>query len=215
VGYTRKIIAGIINRLLLVNPNKKGGIMRKLKLQMQLSVDGFVAGPQGELDWMVWDWDDKLKAYVNVLMETVDTILMGRKMTDGFIAYWSDVMTKPDHPDYPFGKKMMDTPKIVFSHTLKKSHWKNTAIAKDSLVDEISKLKKQAGNDIIVYGGAGFVSSLVNNNLIDHYHLFINPAAIGKGMTIFKDLTGKLSLNLIESRTFSCGIVVNHYQPGP
>jgi dihydrofolate reductase len=105
--------------------------MRKLKLQVQMSVDGFIAGPKGEMDWMVLDWDDKIRNYVFELTEPVDTILLGRKMTDGFISYWSDVMTKPDDPSsidrsHAFAKKMIDTPKIVFTKTLKKSQWPNT-----------------------------------------------------------------------------------------
>ena len=70
--------------------------MRKLKLQVQMSVDGFIAGPNGEMDWMIMDWDDKIRNYVFELTEPVDTILLGRKMTDGFVSYWSDVLTKPD-----------------------------------------------------------------------------------------------------------------------
>jgi dihydrofolate reductase len=81
--------------------------MRKLKLQVQLSVDGYAAGPNGELDWMVWDWDNELETYVNELTEPVDTILLGRKMTDGFISQWTNVLAKPDNPDYAFGKRCL------------------------------------------------------------------------------------------------------------
>ena len=92
-----------------------------------MSVDGYIAGPNGEMDWMVWDWDDKLKKYVFELTEPVDTIILGRKMTDGFVSYWSDIMmTKPDDPFYEFAKKMIETPKVVFTKTLKKSQWVNT-----------------------------------------------------------------------------------------
>ena len=93
--------------------------MRKLKLQVQLSVDSYIAGPNGEMDWMIWNWDDKLKNYVFELTDPVDTIILGRKMTDGFVSYWSDVMTKPDDPFYAFAKKMIETSKVVFTKTLK------------------------------------------------------------------------------------------------
>ena len=73
-------------------------VLRKLKLQVQMSVDGYIAGPNNEMDWLVRDWDDNLKKYVNELTDSVDTILLGRKMTDGFISYWSNVMSKPDDP---------------------------------------------------------------------------------------------------------------------
>jgi dihydrofolate reductase len=108
-----------------------------------MSVDSYIAGPKGELDWIISNWDDKLKNYVFKLTEPVDTIILGRKMTDGFVSYWSDVMTKPDDPWYAFAKKMIETPKVVFTKTLKKSQWANTDIATGDLTDEITKLKSQ------------------------------------------------------------------------
>ena len=134
-------------------------------------------------------------------------------MTEGFISYWSDVMTKTDHPDYAFAKKMMEIPKVVFTKTLNKSEWVNTEIATGDLTDEISKLKRQEGKDIIVYGGASFDSSLIKAGLIDEFHLFVNPAAIGKGMTIFKDLNEMQKFTLVKSIAFDCGIVLVHYAP--
>ena len=187
--------------------------MRKLKLQVQISVDGYVAGPNGEMDWMTWDWDDKIKDYVKELTDSVDNILLGRKMTDGFVTHWTDLLTKPDDPGYSFAKKMVNTPKVVFTKTLKKSEWKNTVIATGRLEDEINKLKEQPGKGIIVYGGAGFVSSLIKAGLIDEYHLFVNPAAIGKGLSIFGAIENRLMLKLVKSIKFGCGIVLNHYEP--
>jgi dihydrofolate reductase len=196
----------------MANNNKKTTTLRKLKLQVQMSVDGYIAGPNGEMDWLVWNWDDKLKEYVNELTEPVDSILLGRKMTEGFISYWSDVMTKPDHPEYTFAKKMIETPKVVFTNTLNQSKWVNTDIATGDLTGEINKLKRQEGKDIIVYGGASFDSSLIKAGLIDEFHLFVNPAAIGKGMTIFKDLNEIQKLILVKSLAFDCGIVLLHYE---
>jgi dihydrofolate reductase len=187
--------------------------LRKLKLQVQISVDGFIAGPNGEMDWMVWNWDDKLKKYVSELTEPVDTIILGRKMTDGFVSYWSDIMTKPDDPFYAFAKKMIETPKVVFTKTLKKSQWANTDIAIGDLTDEITKLKNQKGTDIIAYGGASFDSSLIRAGLVDEFHLFINPVAIGNGMTIFKDLNKIQKFDLVKSVAFDCGIIGLHYEP--
>ena len=194
--------------------------MRKLKLQVQMTVDGFVGGPNGELDWMSFNWDDKIQKYVNELTDSVDTILLGRKMTDGFISYWTDVVANPADPQYSFAREMVDKPKVVFTKTLDKSKWENTTIAKGDLAEEITKLKKNSSSsdsgqvkDIIVYGGASFVSSLVKNNLIDEYHLFINPAAIGKGLSIFSTLNDQLNLKLVKNIGFGCGIVLNYYEP--
>lgn len=193
--------------------NRRSKPMKKLKLQVQMSVDGYVAGPNGEMDWMVWDWDDELNRYVNELTEPVDTILLGRKMADGFISHWTNVVNNPDDPSHASGKKMVDTPKVVFTKTLKKSAWENTDIATGDLTDEITKLKSQDGNDIIVYGGAEFVSGLVKGGLIDEYHLFVNPAILGEGMTIFKDVIHNQNLTLVNAIPFDCGIVLLHYEP--
>ncbi|MFA7419217.1 MAG: dihydrofolate reductase family protein [Melioribacteraceae bacterium] len=187
--------------------------MRKLKLQVQISVDGFAGGPNGELDWMTWNWDNQLKNYVTELTDSVDTILLGRKMTDGFISHWTNVMTDSKNPEYLAAKKFVETPKVVFTKKLDRSDWINTKLAKGDLTEEVNRLKKQNGKSIIVYGGASFVSSLIQNNLIDEYHLFINPTAIGKGMTIFNGLENNLNLKLIKSTPFDCGIVVNQFEP--
>ncbi|MEJ7683010.1 MAG: dihydrofolate reductase family protein [Segetibacter sp.] len=105
---------------------------------------------------------------------------------------------------------MVDIPKVVFSKTLEKSTWTNTVLAKGNLADEIANLKKQDGKDIIVYGGANFVSNLIKENLIDELNLFVNPTAIGKGLRIF---TERANLKLTKTQAYDCGIVVNTYQP--
>jgi dihydrofolate reductase len=187
--------------------------MRKLKLQAQMSVDGYIAGTNGEMDWMVWNWDDKLKDFVNEITESIDCIVLGRKLAQGFIPHWAKVSANPDDPEHEAGKKFTDTHKVVFTNTLDNSEWDNTHLAKGDLVDEITKLKKQKGKDIIVYGGATFVSALIKQGLIDEFHLFINPTAIGNGMTIFKELDRNQNLTLVKSTSFDCGIVALNYKP--
>lgn len=193
-----------------MDDNKKA--MRKLKLQVQMSIDGCIAGPNNEMDWMVFFGDEKLKEFENRIHEPVDTILLGRKMTGEFVSYWANVMSKPDDPEYAFAKKMIETPKIVFTKSLNKSEWINTEIATGDLKDEITKLKSQEGGDIVVYGGASFDSCLIKENLIDEFYLFINPVAIGNGKTIFKDLKEIRNFTLIESIAFDSGIVLLHYE---
>ncbi len=187
--------------------------MRKLKLQMQMTLDGFIAGPNGELDWMVFEWDEKSSNRINELTDSSDTILMGRKMTDGFIDYWTSVLDNPESEEYSFAKKMVDIPKVVFSKTVTESKWVNTTVANGDLVEEVEKLKNKDGKDILVYGGATFANSLIKNNLIDEYHFFINPVAIGKGMSIFGDGEDRLKLQLIKSKSFSSGEVELCYIP--
>ncbi len=179
-----------------------------------MTVDGYVAGPAGELDWMTWNIDEKLETLINELTDSSDTILLGRKMTDGFVNYWEGVVNnQPDSPEFSFAKKMIDTPKVVFSNTLDNSSWNNTTLAKGDLVDEITKLKSQNGQDLIVYGGATFVSALIKHRLIDEFYLFINPTAIGNGMSIFNQLDRSQALNLVKATSFECGIVVLQYEP--
>jgi dihydrofolate reductase len=187
--------------------------MRKLKLQVQMTVDGFIAGLHGEMDFTVRNWDDKLKQYVTEITEPIDCIVLGRKLAEGFIPYWAGVAANPNDPQFTAGKKFTDTPKVVFTKTLDKSAWSNTVLAKGNLVDEITKLKNQDGKDIIAYGGATFVSALIKQGLIDEFHLFINPTAIGNGMAIFKELDRKQNLTLVKATSFDCGIIVLHYEP--
>jgi len=187
--------------------------MRKLKLQVQMSIDGYIAGPNGEMDWITFNWDDELNQYVTDITEPVDCIVLGRKLAEGFIPHWASVAADPDHPEFTAGQKFTDTPKMVFTKTLDESNWANTVLAKGDLVGEITKLKEQDGQDMIAYGGATFVSALIKHGLIDDFHLFVNPAAIGNGMPIFKELDSKQALTLVKATPFACGIVALHYAP--
>lgn len=177
---------------------------------MQLSLDSFCAGPDGEMDWMTHEWDDEIKQYVTDLTEPVDCIVLGRKLAEGFIPYWATVAADPDDPQYSAGRKFTDTPKVVFSRTPGLPGWDNTVLAKGTLSHEITQLKKQQGKDIIAYGGATFASALIGEGLVDELHLFINPTSIGKGLTPF---TGRTGLQLVQSKAFPCGIVLLQYQP--
>jgi dihydrofolate reductase len=122
------------------------------------------------------------------------------------------IKNKPDDPWYAFAKKMIEIPKVVFTKTLNKSKWINTDIATGNLTDEIIKLKSRDGKDMVVYGGASFDSSLIKLGLIDEFLLFINPVAIGNGMTIFKDLNEIQKFNMVESIPFDSGEVLLHYE---
>jgi dihydrofolate reductase len=116
--------------------------------------------------------------------------------------HWTSALEKPESPEYSLAKMMVDYPKIVFTKTLDLSPWPNTVLAKGDIVDEVNRDKNKEGKDLLVYGGAGFVSSLIKHNLIDEYYLFVNPVALGKGMTIFKEFARKFELTAL----FSCVI---------
>lgn len=185
--------------------------MRKLKLQMQMTINGYVAQPDGKNDWMTWNPDDELIAFMNSLLDSSDTLLLGRKLADGFIKYWED--TADENPTHPFAKKIAALPKVVFTKTLDKSTWNNTTLAKGNLVEEIANLKKQNGKDILVFGGAGFVSSLIKEGLIDEYHLIVNPTAISNGMTIFNSLDGIQKFTPTQAKLYPGGKTVLSYKP--
>jgi len=187
---------------------KGDGLVRKLKLQMQTTVDGFVAGPHGQLDWMTFATDEGLLAFINHLTDTSDTILLGRKMTPGFIRYWESV--KPESPEYEFAQKMVRLEKVAFSRTQTHIDGKNLRVHTGDMVEGVNAIKQQSGKDVVVYGGATFVSSLLDQNLIDELNFFVNPVAIGSGMRVF---SGRKPLAHVGSTAYPSGVVVSTYRP--
>ena len=192
--------------------------MRKLKLQVQMTIDGFISGLNGEMDWMTVNWSDDLIAYVTKLTDSIGTIILGRNLAQGFIPYWAKVASDPDNPEYEAGKIFTNTLKVVFTKTLSNSDpivmgWGNTVLAKGDIIEEVNQLRNQSGGDIIAYGGGSFVSSLIKEKLIDELHLLINPAVLGKGMPIFQRVTEKQNFKLSGSVQFACGIIVLTYSP--
>lgn len=185
--------------------------MRKLKLQIQTTIDGYVARRGGESDWMTWNPDDQFVQFIFNMVDSSDTLLLGRKMANDFISHWEK--TSISNPEHPFAKKMADIPKVVFSKTLENSTWNNTILANGDLREEITRLKNLDGKDIIVYGGAGFVSSLIKEGLIDEYYLIINPVAIGEGMAIFSSPGRTQKFSPIESRLYPGGKTILSFSP--
>jgi len=187
--------------------------MSKLKLQMQISLDGFPQyGQNDEQHWVAWAWDE-IKQYVLDLADSADTEIIGRKLAIDYIPYWLDTYTKPEDPMYEVAKIKAKQRKIVFTKTLEKSEWENTELAKGDLTKEVNKLKSQGGKDIIVYGGTSFVSELIRAGLIDEFHFFLNPVVLGKkGISVFDKLDSYQQLKLKKSITFDCGIVLLNYE---
>ena len=186
--------------------------MRKIKLQMQISLDGFNStGPNDEQKWVTWAWDE-IKQDVLDLANSCDTELIGRKLAVDYIPFWAETLTQPESMMFEVAKIKERQKKVVFTKTLDKAVWKNTELAKGDLKDEINKLKNQSGKDIIVYGGSSFVADLVKENLIDEFYLFVNPVALGQGVPIFDKLNQWQQLNLIKSKAFDSGIILLNYE---
>jgi dihydrofolate reductase len=146
------------------------------------------------------------------LAASCDTLLLGRKLAgSGFCTYWENVAdNQPDNPWNPLAKLIADHRKIAFSNTEITIPGRNLAVENGDLATAVQALKEQLGKDILVYGGADFVSSLISLNLIDEYYLIVNPVAIGAGLSIFKD---RKILKLESSIAFKSGKVLNKYLP--
>jgi len=193
--------------------------MRKLILQMQMSVDGFV-GAAGDEHWQLWEWggnspwDDELKHDFNAVFAGIDTILLSRKMAEeGYLTHWGNAAKKfPADPFYAFAQRIVEVRKVVPSDRLKTSRWERSTVVSGDLPREVNALKAGEGGDIIVFGGAGFASSLIAAGLVDEFQLFVNPAVLGAGRRIF-DQGGFRNLRLLGSKAYACGMVVNRYAP--
>ncbi|RBL92400.1 dihydrofolate reductase family protein [Chitinophaga flava] len=194
--------------------------MNKLILETQISIDGFIADKNGGTDWMIWNWgpawnwDEDLQLYHTNLNKSASRIIISSQMAkEGFNAHWHDVASRQNDKQYNFAHHIDNASKYVISTTLTKDveipgGWSKTDILNGDLKDSITTLKKSEAGDIIVYGGATLVSNLINEDLIDEYHLIVNPVALGSGLSIFKK---SKHLKLIKSTSFSCGVIVNQY----
>ena len=186
--------------------------MRKFKLQVQTTVDGYLAGPNGEMDWMTFPWSDDIGAYIRAMTEDVDTIVLGRRLAEGFIPAWA---AGPEGETQEAIDWMNTTPKVVISKSLTESPWPdaNAVIANGDLAATIADLKAKPGGDLIAYGGGTLVRSLIAEGLLDELHLFVNPSAIGAGMPVFPNLDGNQPLRLVAAQPFECGITALHLEP--
>lgn len=195
--------------------------MRNLILQTQVSVDGYVGRAGDGPDWQVWNWgpespwDDPLKARFNAVFRDIDTILLSRKILEGgYLDHWSQFARDySDNRDFAFAKRIVDARKVVFSKTLQKTKWAGTGLARRPLVEEVDILKAESGRDLIAFGGAGFASALIANDLVDEYQFYVNPVALREGLSIFKERGSDSNLKLREVESYACGIVVVRYGP--
>ena len=186
--------------------------MRNLIFFMHTSLDGFVAGLKGELDWA--NIDDEMFDFVATMTDTADTALYGRVTYEMMQSYWPTAGKQPNATkhDKEHSAWYNKVSKIVLSKTISEKGLDNTTVISGQLADNINKIKKQDGKNILIFGSPGASQSLLNQGLIDEFWLFVNPIILGQGMPLFKDITGTTKLKLVESKTFACGVIALHYE---
>lgn len=186
--------------------------MRNLILFMHTSLDGFVAGPQGEMNWI--KFNDELFDYVGTVTNKTDTALYSRVTYEMMQNYWPNAAQKPDATkhDIEHSAWYSEVSKVVLSRTMSEKGLVNTLIISNQIADNINKIKNQDGKKIIIFGSPGASHALISEDLIDEYWLFVNPVLLGEGIPLFKGVSKTTRLNLLESKTFSCGVIALHYE---
>ncbi len=180
--------------------------MRRVIVEMSISLDAFVAPAKGAPDHRSLSEDPALKQIKLEWLRQAGTHAMGRVTYNEMAAHWP---TSTDE----YAAAMNDLPKVVFSKTLESADWNDSRVARGDLGEEISALRREAGGDIVAWGGASLVQALSRQGLVDEYRLVINPVALGSGLPLFKDLSAPITLQLVQARTFSNGAALHVYQP--
>ena len=183
--------------------------MRKIIVFENVTLDGFMAGPKGELDWAIRD--DEVTQYSKEGEASTDMFLFGRVTYEMMASFWPTPAGKSANP--VFAGFLNNTPKIVFSTTLQTADWQNTEVSHELNKDGILKLKQQHGKNMMIFGSGTIVEQLTNLGLIDEYQLMVNPVILGKGKPLFKDIKDRINLKLVKTKTFNNGIVLLQYQP--
>ena len=189
--------------------------MRKVIVQEFVSLDGMAAGENDSVDFVpaTTSGDESFGARQLSFMETVDTILLGRKTYELFAGYWPNVTSGDDKE---FADRINAIPKIVASRTLDRAPWGEYAeatVIKDQLSEEVAKMKRQTGRDIVVWGSLSVVQALEDDDLIDDYQLIVCPIVLGAGRRLFREGTGGYDLTLRDTRSFDRGMVLLSYAP--
>ena len=183
--------------------------MRRLIYSMGVSLDGFIAGSDGEIDWSAPD--EELHLFHNQQARKVGAELYGRRLYE-LMRYWETADERPSAPahELEFARIWKDTPKIVFSNTLEKVEG-NARLVDGDPAEEVARLKEQPGRDLAV-GGAGLAATFIERDLIDEYRLFVSPVVLGTGTPYFPALEERISLELVETRTFGSRVVYLRYR---
>ena len=171
-----------------------------------------MAGPHGEMDWI--NIDDTLFDFVATMTNQADTALYGRVTYEMMQSYWPAAGEQPNASkhDKEHSAWYNKVSKVVLSKTMSEKGLVNTRVIGDQLTDNINKIKKQDGKNILIFGSPTASHSLLSLGLIDEFWLFVNPILLGQGMPLFKGVTETTKLNLIETKTFSSGVIALHYE---
>src|SRR5438105_15113782 len=181
--------------------------MRRLILQTSISIDGYVAALDKSHPWSEGSEEDEaFKRWILDSVWAAGAHLMGRVTYEEMAAYWPTSTSE-------YAPPMNEIPKVVFSRTLERADWPETQIARGDLRDEIGRLKREPGNDLIAYGGATLDQALSRLGLVDEYRLMVQPAALGAGLPLFKDLPAPLHLELVDATTYATGLAIHVYRP--
>ncbi len=215
--YTYFELAAIVTKeLQTIDNNNKQNYMRKIISFMHISLDGFVAGLSGEMDWI--NVDEEIFDFVGKRINECDTALYGRVTYQMMENYWPTAGNKPSasRHDIEHSKWYNKVNKIVLSKTMNpdRSHDEgltNTIIISDNISDRINEIKQQAGKEILLFGSPTATHSLIQVNLIDGYWLFVNPIILGRGIPLFTDIKDKIKLKLLTTRQFTAGVTELNY----
>lgn len=190
--------------------------MRKIVSLIHLSLDGFAAGPNDELDWIAYD--DELEQDAHSLHATTDAVIWGRRTYEGMASYWLTVLSDPDSTPAAreHARYLENATKIVVSRTLDRVAWgdaQNTVLIKDDIADAINAIKRQHGKDIWFLGSTMLAQTFMQLDLIDEYRININPTVLGAGKPLFAGVTRMFPLKLLQAKTFKSGVVALRYEP--
>ena len=183
--------------------------MGKLGVFNLVTLDGYFAGPGGDISWHMVD--EEFQQYAKKASNSGNTLLFGRVTYELMAHYWPTHAALKDDP--VVAKGMNDSQKIVFSRTLVEADWANTRLVKGDLTEEVRKLKKQPGKDMTILGSGSIVAELTQAGLIDEYQMLLNPVVLGKGKTMFEGIHRKITLKLVKSHAFRNGNIMLYYEP--
>jgi dihydrofolate reductase len=186
--------------------------MRKVISFMHVSLDGFVSGPNEEMNWVIMD--EEIFQDAIDLASATDTALYGRITYQMMEGYWPTVLTNPASTklELRHAEWVENINKIVFSETLEKVQWNNTRLIKKNIAEEMIQLKQGAGRNMMIFGSPKLTHSFMRWNLIDEYKFNINPVILGNGIPLFENITHKIHLQLLSEKKFKSGVIGLHYK---